>query len=201
MRLLMNIYRYVPSIRDSLYTLGCYRLAELHIVESSLGYILIHRLRTYKMHNQNQVSKQKYWAFYLISWMGFKRNDQAKIYNYMTFSTHVLKVTFKQIYFEHVGEIHHYINWNLHSITKLLVDYFFDALTKMHNSFIQPIRYHISKTQQILWIKEQSIRCIMHSIFPSLESSKHITTAQLCTCQLICIHYSVTRLCLNNKFK
>jgi hypothetical protein len=109
MRLLMNIYRYVPSIRDSLYILGCYRLAELHIVESSLGYILIHRLRTYKMHNQNQVSKQKYWAFYLISWMGFKRNDQPKIYNHMPFSTKVLKVTFKQIYFEHVGEIHHYI--------------------------------------------------------------------------------------------
>lgn len=33
-----------------------------------------------------------------------------------------------------------FINQNLHPITKLLVDYLFDALPKMHNSFIQPIK-------------------------------------------------------------
>lgn len=46
----------------------------------------------------------------------------------------------KKIFFELEGEIHHYINQNLHPITKLLIDYLLDALPKMHNSFIQPMK-------------------------------------------------------------
>lgn len=41
--------------------------------------------------------------------------------------------------FEHVGERDHDINQNLHSITKFLIDDFFNALPKMHYSFIQPM--------------------------------------------------------------
>lgn len=51
-----------------------------------------------------------------------------------------IKKDIKQVYLEHAGKIHHYTSQNLHPITKLLIDYFFDALPKMHDSFIQPMK-------------------------------------------------------------